>query len=55
MLPRASCRACLLFDDYSNNLIHELSFLNRVFKLQAFPAYDAYHAREHPFLYHVIF
>jgi len=22
MLPRASCRACLLFDDYGTNLIH---------------------------------
>jgi hypothetical protein len=26
MLPRASCRACLLFDDYGTNLIHEFSF-----------------------------
>ena len=26
MLPRASRRACLLFDEYGTNLIHELSF-----------------------------
>jgi len=42
MLPRASCCACLLFDDYGTSLIHELIFfLIHAFKLQSVPAYDA--------------